>query len=102
MKCIYKGSTKNIPYGKIYGTALIKSSCSEVFIPRGISVTLAGLFGKKLQIIKHDIGVVVEAKDNEVLIRFNTDIGYDQEIYAINNSSICKELKELTIAYIAE
>ena len=102
IKCIYKGSTKNIPYGKIYGTALIKSLGNEVFIRKGISVTLAALFGKKLQIIKPNIGIVVEAKDNEVLIKFNTDIAYDQEIYAISNSSNCKELKELVLAYIAE
>ena len=102
MKCIYKGSTKSIPCGKMYGSALLRSSCNEIFIPKGINVTLAGLYGKKLQIIKNNIGTVIEAKDNQVLIRFNTDIAYDQEIYAINNSSNCKEIKELIIAYMAE
>ena len=98
IKCIYKDSIKCIQYGRIHGTALIKSFEKDCIIPKGINVTLAALNHGRLEIIKENIGIVIEAEDNHVAIRFNNDIVFVDSIYAINSNSF-KELNKLTIAY---
>lgn len=86
IKSIFKDQEKDIPYGKISHDAVSIIPCNNIcneIICTNATVNLAVFTDGSLKIIKRDIGRIVRFNNNIIRIHFNTEFGYDDELYAI-------------------